>query len=71
MEYISGWDGAGTAAVLADGGAAIWVPSGDVHNARATLSCAWEVLDGDDPSQRTISEWIVVRKQEICHFDFV
>ncbi|XP_062526162.1 xaa-Pro aminopeptidase 1 [Bombyx mori] len=61
LEYISGWDGAGTAAVLADGGAAIWVPSGDVHNARATLSCAWEVLDGDDPSQRTISEWIVDR----------
>ncbi|CAH2105417.1 unnamed protein product [Euphydryas editha] len=61
LEYISGWDGAGTAAVLADGGAAIWVPAGDVVRARAVLSCAWLVLDGDDPSQPTIVEWIAER----------
>nr|XP_026496938.1 xaa-Pro aminopeptidase 1-like [Vanessa tameamea] len=58
LEYISGWEGVGTAAVLADGGAAIWVPAGDVRRARALLSCAWLVIDGDDPSQPTIVEWI-------------
>ncbi|XP_075971462.1 xaa-Pro aminopeptidase 1 isoform X2 [Anticarsia gemmatalis] len=58
LQYISGWDGIGTGAVLADGGAAIWVPSGDVQRARATLSCAWLVLDADDPSQPTVPEWI-------------
>ncbi|XP_072940021.1 xaa-Pro aminopeptidase 1 isoform X2 [Epargyreus clarus] len=61
LEYISGWDGAGTAAVLADGGAAVWVSAGDLLRARATLSCAWLVLDGDDPSQPTIAEWIAER----------
>lgn len=60
LEYLSGWDGIGTAAVLADGGAALWVPSGDVLRARITVSCAWLVLDGDDPSQPTIAEWISV-----------
>ncbi|CAH4035697.1 unnamed protein product [Pieris brassicae] len=58
LEYISGWDGAGTAAVLAAGGAAIWVPAVNVRRAKMSLSCAWLVLDGDDPSQPTIAEWI-------------
>ncbi|CAF4918178.1 unnamed protein product [Pieris macdunnoughi] len=49
LEYISGWDGAGTAAVLAAGGAAIWVPAVNVRRAKMSLSCAWLVLDGDDP----------------------
>ncbi|XP_052749222.1 xaa-Pro aminopeptidase 1 isoform X1 [Galleria mellonella] len=61
LEYFSGWDGAGTAAVLSDGGAAVWVSSGDLRRARATLSCAWEVLDGDDVNQPTIPEWIAER----------
>ncbi|OWR41030.1 xaa-Pro aminopeptidase 1 like protein [Danaus plexippus plexippus] len=58
LEYISGWEGSGTAAVLADGGAAIWVPSGEVRRARDSLSCAWLVLDENDPSQPSIAEWI-------------
>ncbi|XP_063824026.1 xaa-Pro aminopeptidase 1 [Ostrinia nubilalis] len=61
LEYISGWEGAGTAAVLADGGAAIWVPSGDVTRAIATLTCAWQVFDADDPNQQPIAEWIAER----------
>ncbi|CAH0702778.1 unnamed protein product [Spodoptera exigua] len=61
LEYVSGWDGSGTGAVLADGGAAIWVSSGDVRRARATLTCAWLVIDADDPSQPTITEWISER----------
>lgn len=60
LQYISGWDGAGTGAVLADGGAAVWVPSGDVRRARSILTCAWLVIDADDPSQPTITEWISV-----------
>lgn len=47
---------------MADGGAAIWVPSGDVRRARATLTCAWLVLDADDLSQPSIVEWITVSK---------
>ncbi|CAH2265567.1 jg10098 [Pararge aegeria aegeria] len=58
LEYYSGWDGPGTAVVLADGDAAIWVPAGDTRRARAVLSCAWRVLDSDNPSQTSISEWI-------------
>ncbi|KAI8424120.1 hypothetical protein MSG28_002720 [Choristoneura fumiferana] len=58
LEYFSGWDGPGTAAVLASGGAAVWVPSGEVRRARATLSCSWLVLDGDDPGQPSVAEWI-------------
>lgn len=46
--------------VLADGGAAIWVPSGDVARARSMLTCAWLVLDQDDPGQPTVAEWIAV-----------
>ncbi|CAH2071647.1 unnamed protein product, partial [Iphiclides podalirius] len=61
LQYISGWDGAGTAAVLADGGAALFVASGDVRRARATVSCAWLVVDENDPSQPTITEWIAER----------
>ncbi|XP_026737531.1 xaa-Pro aminopeptidase 1 [Trichoplusia ni] len=61
LEYISGWDGAGTGAVLADGGAAVWVPSGDVRRARTMLTCAWLVIDADDPSQPTVAEWISER----------
>ncbi|XP_063893288.1 xaa-Pro aminopeptidase 1 [Helicoverpa armigera] len=61
LEYISGWDGAGTGAVLADGGSAIWVPSGEVRRARSILTCAWLVIDADDPSQPTIPEWISER----------
>ncbi|XP_049869627.1 xaa-Pro aminopeptidase 1 [Pectinophora gossypiella] len=61
LEYISGWDGAGTAAVLAEGGAALWVPSGDVTRAKDTVSCAWIVLDADDPSQPTVAEWVADR----------
>ncbi|XP_041970704.1 xaa-Pro aminopeptidase 1-like [Aricia agestis] len=61
LEWVSGWDGAGTAAVLADGGAAIWVAAGDVRRARDALTCAWLVIDADDPSQPTITEWIAER----------
>ncbi|CAB3239072.1 unnamed protein product [Arctia plantaginis] len=58
LQYISGWESSGTGAVLANGGAAIWVASADVRRARATLSCAWLVVDSDDPSQSTVAEWI-------------
>ncbi|CAK1598567.1 unnamed protein product [Parnassius mnemosyne] len=61
LEYISGWEGVGTAAVVSDGGAALWVPSSDVRRARAAVSCAWLVLDENDPSQPTIAEWIAER----------
>ncbi|KAG6457478.1 xaa-Pro aminopeptidase 1 [Manduca sexta] len=61
LEYISGWDGPGTGVVLADGGAAVWVSTGEISRARATLSCAWMVIDGDDPGQPTIPEWIAER----------
>ncbi|KAL0832608.1 hypothetical protein ABMA28_000805 [Loxostege sticticalis] len=61
LEYISGWEGAGTAAVAADGGAAIWVASSDVTRAIATLTCAWQVFDADDPNQQNIPEWIAER----------
>ncbi|XP_023950727.2 xaa-Pro aminopeptidase 1-like isoform X2 [Bicyclus anynana] len=59
LEYFSGWDGPGTAVVLADGEAAVWVPAGDVRRARAVLSCAWNVLDADNPSQTSVAEWII------------
>ncbi|KAJ8733454.1 hypothetical protein PYW08_001752 [Mythimna loreyi] len=61
LQYISGWDGVGTGAVLADGGAAVWVPSGDVRRARSMLTCAWLVIDADDARQPTIPEWIAER----------
>ncbi|KAL4708300.1 hypothetical protein ACJJTC_007706 [Scirpophaga incertulas] len=60
LEYISGWEGAGTGAVL-DGAAAVWVPAGDVPRAVATLSCAWQIFDADDPNQPSIAEWIAER----------
>ncbi|XP_014371061.2 xaa-Pro aminopeptidase 1 [Papilio machaon] len=60
LQYISGWAGAGTAAV-SEGGAALWVPGSDVRRARATVSCAWLVIDENDPSQPTIAEWIAER----------
>ncbi|KAH9634539.1 hypothetical protein HF086_016627, partial [Spodoptera exigua] len=53
LEYVSGWDGSGTGAVLADGGAAIWVSSGDERlsrsgrvggDARLTSMGEWQVL---------------------------
>ncbi|CAG9136869.1 unnamed protein product [Plutella xylostella] len=58
LQYISGWDGAGAGAVLAEGGAALWVPAGDVRRARETVTCAWLVIDADDPRQPTIAQWI-------------
>ncbi|XP_050669939.1 xaa-Pro aminopeptidase 1-like [Leptidea sinapis] len=61
LEYISGWEGSGTA-VVADDGAALWVPSADLRRARATVSCLWLVLDQDDPRQPTIAEWIAERR---------
>ncbi|KAJ8727421.1 hypothetical protein PYW07_001540 [Mythimna separata] len=61
LQYISGWDGVGTGAVLADGGAAVWVPAGDVRRARSMLTCAWLVIDADDPRQPNIIEWISER----------
>ncbi|XP_068631318.1 xaa-Pro aminopeptidase 1 [Battus philenor] len=61
LQYISGWDGVGTAAVVSDGGAALWVPSNDVRRARASVSCAWLVIDEGDPSQPMITEWIAER----------
>ncbi|XP_063377534.1 xaa-Pro aminopeptidase 1 [Cydia fagiglandana] len=61
LQYISGWDGAGTAVVLAQGEAAVWVSSGDVGRARASLSCSWLVIDADDPGQPSIAEWIATR----------
>ncbi|CAH0763910.1 unnamed protein product [Diatraea saccharalis] len=61
LEYVSGWDGVGTAAIIADAGAAVWVAGADVKRAIASLSCAWQVFDADDPNQQTIAEWITER----------
>lgn len=61
LEYFSGWDGRGTGVALADGPAAVWVSAGDVRRARGVLSCAWHVLDADNPSQPGVAEWILVR----------
>ncbi|XP_053604194.1 xaa-Pro aminopeptidase 1 isoform X2 [Plodia interpunctella] len=58
LEYFSGWDGAGTGVVMGDGGAALWVTSGEVQRARASVSCAWDVIDSDNLSQPIIPEWI-------------
>ncbi|XP_060801803.1 xaa-Pro aminopeptidase 1 [Amyelois transitella] len=58
LEYFSRWDGPGTGVVMGDGGAALWVASGDVRRARASVSCAWEVIDADNLSQPIIPEWI-------------
>lgn len=63
LEYFSGWDGRGTGVALADGPAAVWVSAGDVRRARGVLSCAWHVLDADNPSQPGVAEWILVRIQ--------
>ncbi|CAG9138354.1 unnamed protein product, partial [Plutella xylostella] len=62
LQYISGWGGAGAGAVLAEGGAALWVPAGDVRRARETVTCAWLVIDADDPRQPTIAQWIGSRR---------
>lgn len=59
LQYISGWAGAGTAAV-SEGGAALWVSGSDVRRALAIVSCAWLVIDENDPSQPNIAEWIAV-----------
>ena len=71
LQYISGWDGAGTGAVLADGGAAVWVPAGDVRRARSVVSCAWAVIDADDPNEQSISEWITVRIPHYVRSEFL
>ncbi|RVE53172.1 hypothetical protein evm_002269 [Chilo suppressalis] len=61
LEYVSGWDGVGVAAVMADVGAAVWVPGADVKRAVASLSCAWQVFNADDPNQPSIFEWLTER----------
>ncbi|KAI5637428.1 metallopeptidase family m24 domain-containing protein [Phthorimaea operculella] len=57
LKYVSGWDGVGTAAVMADE-AALWVHTGDFQRANAMVSCAWRVYDMDDYRTITIADWI-------------
>lgn len=71
MEYISGWDGPGVGAVMADGGSAVWVAAGDVPRALRTLTCAWRVIDADDPAQPTIAEWIAVIIYRAYHTSYL
>ncbi|VVC95034.1 unnamed protein product, partial [Leptidea sinapis] len=60
--HCSGWEGSGTA-VVADDGAALWVPSADLRRARATVSCLWlerrgrSGKVGADARLTSISDW--------------